>query len=78
MIKGHSVDYWWQGSCGIPQNCVADMLLKTLDYALYPYGEKERTYIPILRWNSQFHVPMGNVFLTVIKTGFLHEVISDC
>lgn len=39
--------------------------------------ERERTYIPILRWNIQFHEPMRNVLLTVIKAGFLHEVSSD-
>lgn len=40
-------------------------------------GERERTYAPILRWNSQLHVSMRNVLLTIIKAGFLHEVSSD-
>lgn len=39
--------------------------------------ERGRTYIPILRWNTQLHVPMRNVLLTVIKAGFLHEVSSN-
>lgn len=38
---------------------------------------KGRTYIPIPRWDAQFHVPVRNVLLTVIEARFLHEVTSD-
>lgn len=38
---------------------------------------RERTYIPVLGWDRELHVPMRNVLLTVIKAGFLHEVTSD-
>ena len=39
---------------------------------------QERTYISVLRWNGQLHVPMRDVLLAVIEAGFLHEVSSDC
>lgn len=40
-------------------------------------GQRERTHVAVLRWDSQLHVAVRNVLLTVIKARLLQEMSSD-